>query len=433
MSEPARDELSPVGDLRDGTPPQGAPVLAPFSGWRIVVLGMIANAFGAGLIGAYGFMVSPLIEEFGATPGQLGLGMSIMIFSMAAFGPVLGPLFDRGPLRAVMLAGVALMFSGMLLLSRGTALWQLALCLGVVSVGIAMYGFLPVQVMVVNWFIRKRGTALALAAAGMSLAGFAIPPLTAWLIELASWRGALVWLGVGAAAVAAPAIALLAVRRPEDVGQHPDGDPSVATPTEHEATASAVRFRSFAGDANFWLIGIGIGLALCVPTGSGVFFVRHLEQLGIPRTDIALVISVMAGCSLAGKLSVGFLADRLDRRLLAIATILSHVVGLCIIATGSTLVTMFAAAIPLGLGGGGFIPLPGIFQGACFGRLVIGRVGGMHAFMGLPVLLAAAPLVGMAASYSGSFVLPFLALGGVQLLAAVVLAFVRIPRVEPGV
>jgi MFS family permease len=190
--------------------------------------------------------------------------------------------------------------------------------------------------------------------------------------------------------------------------------------------------RSFTGDANFWLIGVGIALALCVPVGSGVFFVRHLEEIGISRASSALVVSVMAVCSLIGKLGVGLLADRVDRRGLVVVTLVAHVLGLYLLATGATLSTMFVAAVPLGLGGGGFIPLPGILQGACFGRLVIGRIGGMHAFVGLPFLLAAAPVVGLAASSTGSFVAPFLALGGVQLLAAVLLACVRIPRIEPG-
>jgi len=430
MGETPHRDRSSGGDGATG--PREAEPSAPFTGWRIVTLGIIGNALGTGLIGAYAFMVSPLIEEFGATPAQLGLGMSISILSMAVLAPVLGPLFDRGHLRSTMLAGVAAMFTGLLLISQGSTLSQLTLGLVVAASGTSMYGFLPVQVMIVNWFIRRRGTALAIAAAGTSLAGFAIPPLIAWLIEVTSWRGALIWLAVGATAVAGPAIALLAVGRPEDVGQAPDGNAAAASPPPRESFTDPIGLSQITRQANFWLIGVGIGLALCVPVGSSVFFVRHLEEIGISRTQSALVMPVMAVFSLAGKLVVGFLADRHDRRLLAVAALLSHVLGLSIVATGSTLGTMFAAAVPLGLGGGGFMPLPGILQAACFGRAVIGRVSGLHAFLGLPFLLVTAPLTGLAASQTGSFVLPFLGLGCIQLVAAGLLACIHIPRIAPG-
>jgi MFS family permease len=359
--------------------------------------------------------------------------MSITIMSMAILGPVLGPLYDRGSLRTLMLVGVATMLGGMLLLTQGAALWQLAIFLAITSVGMSMFGFLPVKVMIVNWFVRRRGTALALAYAGTSLAGFVVPPVTAYLIEFLGWRAALLWMAIGAAAIAGPAVALLAVRRPEDVGQHPDGNPAVASHAETEARTPRASFGSLARDANFWRIGLGDALAMCVPVASGVFFVRHLEELGIPRTQVALVLPLMAVFSVMGKITVGVLADRFDARLLAVLTLVLHVLGLFIIATGSGLSAMFAAALPLGLGGGGFLPLPSILQGACFGRTVIGQVSGLHGFLGLPFLLTSAPLVGLAATYTGSFVLPFLGLGAIQLLAAFVLAFVRVPEVEPGI
>ncbi len=52
---------------------------------------------------------------------------------------------------------------------------------------------------------------------------------------------------------------------------------------------------------------------------------------------------------------------------------------------------------------------------------------------GLPLLLVSAPLTGMFAASTGSFVVPFLCLGLVQLLAAGTLAFLRVPDEEPEV
>jgi MFS family permease len=403
-----------------------------FFGWRIVTLGVIVNAVGTGLIGLFGFMVTPLIEEFGATASQLGLGMSLAIVSMALASPVLGPILDRGRLRATMLLGVATMLVALLLLSKGSTLWQLAACLMLGSIGIAMFGMLPAKVLIVNWFVRKRGRALALAYAGTSLAGFLMPPITAWLIELTSWRVALAWIATGAAVIATPAIACFAIRRPEDIGEHPDGDVPLSPGETDELLAPPIEIQSILRDPNFWRIGLGDAMAMCVPVAQGVFFVRHLEELSIPRAEIALVMTLIAACSITGKLSVGFLADRMSPRWLAVGTLCIQAVGISAVALGTGVTQMALAAIPLGLGGGGFFPLTSVLQGRCFGRLVIGRVSGLHALLGLPFLLIAAPSTGFAASSTGSFVAPFLTLGGVLMLGAAVLAFVRVPQTEPG-
>jgi sugar phosphate permease len=415
-----------------------------FDGWRIVALAALSQGLALPLLGAYGLVATPLIEEFGASTTQLGLGMSLAILATALAGPPLGVALDRGPLRTIMLGGVALMLLSVAALSRGTALWQLAVCLAFATVGLSMYGMLPVQVILVNWFVLRRGSALSFAYVGTSVSAFVVPPATAWLIEAFGWRNALLALAAGAAVLAAPAIARL-VKRPEELGQTPDGiAQGAATPVgqRRDATASEARSeptRAFASreadgvikDRNFWLIAVGIGLALSVSIAT-LFLVRHLETLGIPRTQAALVPSLMAAFGIVGKLGAGWLIDRVDARAVVAGALALHALGWAIVASQTSLAALLLAAAPLGLGGGGFLPLPAVLQGRCFGRDAIGRVGGLHGLIGLPFLLAAAPLVGWSEGRSGGFAAPFYGLTGVLLLAAGVLACLRIPAVEPG-
>ena len=391
------------------------------------------------LLAAYGLMATPLIEEFGASTLQLGIGMSLAILATALAGPALGVALDRGPLRATMLAGVALMWVSVLLLSRGNALWQLGACLAFAMVGMSMYGMMPAQVVLVNWFVLRRGSALSLAFVGTSVAAFVVPPATAFGIERLGWRAALVALASAAALLASGAIAGL-VKRPEELGQSPDGIPASEARSEPQASgetqleahsqAPASEVQSWLRDANFWLIAIGVGLTLSVSVAT-LFLVRHLETLGIPRTEAALVPSAMAVFGIAGKLTAGWAIDRFDARAVVAAALVVHALGWTIVASQSSYAAMLLAAAPLGFGGGGFLPLPAVLQGRCFGRSAIGRVAGLHALLGLPFLLAAAPLVGWAAGEGGSFVAPFYSLALVLVLAALVLARLRVPAAEP--
>ena len=410
----------------------------PFDGWRIVALAALSQGLALPLLGAYALVATPLIEEFGASTTQLGVGMSIAILATALASAPLGIALDRGPLRTIMLSGVALMLASVVALSRGMALWQLAACFAFATVGMSMYGMLPVQVILVNWFVLRRGSALSWAFVGTSVAAFVVPPTTAWLIEWLGWRGAVVALATGAAALAAPVIARL-VKRPEEVGQTPDGMPAEPPASESvreggeaaRAQSGASEVMRWLRDPNFWLIGVGVGLALSVSIAT-LFLVRHLETLGIPRTRAALIPSSMALFGIVGKLSAGWLIDRIDARAVVVAALLLHALGWAIVASGSSYSAMLLASAPLGLGGGGFLPLPAVLQGRCFGRGAIGRVGGFHALMGLPFLLSAAPLVGWSEGLTGAFTAPFYGLVGVLSLGAGVLACLRIPAVEPG-
>lgn len=399
-----------------------------FDGARVIWLAALVQGTATPLLGAFGVIQTPLIEEFATDAARLGVGMALAILAMAVSAVALGPIFDRGPLRTVMLAGVGLMFSSVFALSRGQALWQLALCLPLVAAGFSMYGMFPAQVMLVNWFVQGRGSALGRAAVGASVGALIVPVATARLVDGFGWRTALVALAASAAALAAPAIALFAVKRPEAVGQSPDGLPIGSEQRPAEAReAPAPEFRGWLRTPNFWAIGIGAGIALSVSVAA-LFLVRHLEKLGIERTQAALLPSLMAAFGILGKLAAGWAIDRIDARRVVVAVLWIYALGWTMVATQSSYGTLLAAAAPLGFGGGGFLPLPAVLQGRCFGRDAIGRVSGMHALLGLPFLVATAPLVGMAEVETGSFRTPFLGLAGALVLASAVLACVRPPR-----
>jgi hypothetical protein len=212
----------------------------------------------------------------------------------------------------------------------------------------------------------------------------------------------------------------------------PDGIPIPALlghPAEPHGAASPLA--RWSRDRNFWLIGAGVGLALSVSVAT-LFLIRHLEMLGIPRTRAALVPSSMAMFGIVGKIGAGWLIDRFDARAVVAGVLGLHALGWTIVASQSSYAAMLVASAPLGLGGGGFLPLPPVLQGRCFGRDAIGRIGGVHALIGLPFLLAAAPLVGWAEGRTGSFVVPFFGLAAALVLAASVLVCLRIPDVEPA-
>jgi Sugar phosphate permease len=398
-----------------------------------VALAALAHGVSLPLLGAYGVFATPLVEEFGASTTQLGLGMSIALLAIALVSAPLGALFDRGPLRTIMLAGAMLMFTSVLALSRSVELWQLAVGFACAAVGISMYGASPVHVVLVNWFSKRRGTALSLAHVGTSVGSLIVLPTTSWLIEWLGWRNALVALAAGALSLALPVIARF-VKRPEDLGQTPDGvsvEPAAASlvPRAGDGPSGASQVGGWLRDSNFWLIGGGAGLAFGVSIAI-LFLVRHLETLGIPRTRAAMIPASIGAFGIVGKVAAGWLVDRFEPRAVVVGTLVLQALGWAIVASPSSFTWTVVASALIGVGSSGFLPLPPVLQARCFGRDAIGRIGGLHGLIGLPFLLSAAPLVGWGEGRTGGFAVPFYGLAVALVLAAAALACVRVPEVE---
>lgn len=67
-----------------------------------------------------------------------------------------------------------------------------------VTIGCAMLGNLVVNVTLSKGFVERRGIVISIAAMGVSFGGVVLTPLATWLVDTIGWRGAWVWLGVGA-------------------------------------------------------------------------------------------------------------------------------------------------------------------------------------------------------------------------------------------
>jgi sugar phosphate permease len=109
--------------------------------------------------------------------------------------------------------------------------------LGWRMVGVAFIGFgasamggLATAKLVTNWFSRRRGTALGIAATGISASGVVMPYVTATLIEQYGWREGFLVYGAFTALVVVPLVLRLVISSPEEVGLRPDGQRPGATP-----------------------------------------------------------------------------------------------------------------------------------------------------------------------------------------------------------
>jgi len=400
------------------------PIRQPFSGWRVIAVLSLAQACGIGLLQAYSPFVQPVMQAFDLSATAVGSGMSIFILMLTGAGPVIGRFVDKGLVRLLMPTGVLVMLGGVLLMANAASGWHLAVGMAMASLGIALFGPIPANVTVTHWFLQRRGTALAVVAAGGAVAGFGLPPLAAWLIEVQGWRTALTTIAVTAAAIALPALLAGLVARPDRLGQARDG--ALPTAGAEPVVESTDGLSEWLVSRDFWLLALGMALVFAVPVGIGLYLVPFLVEQGEPAPRAALVLSVAAVAGFMGTMGAGMLADRWPPKRVMLGLLAVFAASYVALALWPTMTVALCAAVGMGVAAGGAGPFAPLFAGLRFGAPVVGRVMGVQGLIGLPLLAAGPPLVGQVREATGSYEAAFLGAAGVLLLAALLLWLFRL-------
>lgn len=415
----------------------GSGTARPFLGRRIVGAAFTAQFLASGVtFSAFGVFVVPLSQAFDTPRGKLGLAFSIAFLVMGGMGPLVGRWLDQGLTRALMVTGTAIAGLGLIVLSRATELWQMAVVYcGVVAVGGALFGMGPSQALVANWFVRRRGLALGFAVAGATVASFVTPPLAAYLIDEIGWRATLACFGAGTLAIGLPVFHFLVVARPEQVGQVPDGDPSplgmasdtLGTPSLGPAqveTGQLVR------DPRLWLLAVGFGLVFTSPIVMILVLVPFAEDLGFSRQNASYFFSAMAPFSLLGKVVFGAAADRIPARPAIWLVVFGNVLAWALLSTDPSYRLLLGIGALYGIGIGAAGPLNGVLVGLCFGRAAFGRASGIGGLASLPLVAGAPALSGYLYDTTGGYHAVFVAQMALLLVGGILLSFVRIPKRE---
>ncbi|XXG98989.1 hypothetical protein Hte_005322 [Hypoxylon texense] len=162
-------------------PPDGG-----FGAWLQVFASwvLIFNAWGISI--TYGdyqaFYESGRLFE-GQTSSNISWIGSIQAFLIFAVGALVGPFYDRGYLRLILLAGSFLVVWGHMMLSLCTEYWQVLLAQGfAVGIGGGCL-FVPSLAVMQPYFSSNLGLALGIAATGSSVGGVIYPVIFINLID----------------------------------------------------------------------------------------------------------------------------------------------------------------------------------------------------------------------------------------------------------
>jgi MFS family permease len=412
-----------------------------FYGWYIVGVGFLANvASSFALASTLSIFLKPLTTDLGISRGVFSLLRSGEGIIAACLAPFIGTLVDRYGGRWLMAGGTAIAGVGFLLLSQIDGFTQFAaIRLTLVTLGDCMMGYMVVNVIIAQWFVRQRGRALAFSSMGVGFAKVCMPILAAWLLVILGWRQT--WFVFGLTTMVLLVLpALLVIRRsPEDMGLRPDGVSESVTTTSSVASRNTENLASrpdsdaawtradAVRSSAFWLLVITFGISSMGVTGLNLHVYSYVTDLSHSAVVAASVMGVIASMQLASPLAWGFLAERIDVRYAAMLRFVIQAVGLGLaIATGG-LFCLYAGFLLYGIGLGGNMVLPDILWASYYGRRSLGRIRGMGLFISHMLAAAGPPFFGFLFDITGGYGLSFAIFGAILILSALLSLLLRPP------
>lgn len=382
---------------------------------------------------SYGVFFKAIAEDFGGSRLGVAIGLTVTNAVGAIAAPYVGRALDKYPLRNVMGIGALFMAFGFLGLSFVQNELQFYLVLGLfIGFGASSMGNLATSKLVTNWFDKRRGTALGIAAAGVSLSGVIMPYISAELIENFGWRQGFLVYSAFTFLVVVPLIFRLVISRPEDVGLRPDGampikfdDGSILPPVEK--APPKMRLLELFKEHNFRMIVLTFSLLFCSMSATLTHMIPRLTDFGYTLVEASLVMSLCAGFGVVGKLSFGWLSDRLSVRKVMAIVIFMQFTGQYLMFSSLDYLTFAIGASIFGYGVGGVVPMHGAVVGKTFGRDRFGAVLGLMRPAMFPIQILGVPFAGWIFDVTGSYNVAFQVFLGLYFLAALAVSFYRQP------
>lgn len=400
-----------------------------FRGWWVMAAGFGCTMLAIGSTTyCFGLFVRPMAESFDLSRADTNLGFILLLLGMAAWSPIVGRLMDRLPARAVMGAGAGAFGAGFLMMSLAPSPWMLGLAIfAPVGFGTVACGALAANTLTSRWFLRRRGRAMGILAVATSAGGFAMPPLLAVLLESFGWRQALAVHGVVAGLCMLGLVLWLIRDRPESVGLQPDGDAGPALGAGGSAGETPRRWAlgELLRHRNFWLIGLGCGLLFGADQALLSSIVPFGEDAGYSTQQAALLVSCLTVSAIAGKLLIGALADRVDKRWLFALVAFCHLIFLAVLLIEPGYAGLVIACATVGLAVGGAYPLWMTLLADAFGSASFGSVMGTMSLIVMPLSIFSVRYIGEVFDRSGSYDLAFWTFIAFAVVAALLIAAVK--------
>jgi MFS family permease len=343
-------------------------------GWPTLVGAMIGMGAGLGTyVSSSSYFIKPLQAEFGWSRGQVSLTTSTGLLLNSLALPLMGVLIDRYGPRAFILAGSVLFSLAYLALSAMPGQFVIYVAIVIMmslTAGPATSPLLFTKPLV-SAFEKSRGLALGFALSGAVIISFIVQPVLQYVISEFGWRAGygIVLAPIGLVCGLASFALLGGIRRVS--ARHAE-----VSLTEEEAHLGHTLPEALR-DARFWLFGVAL---VCLSLTAGAFTIHFqplLSDMGIPRSQAALLGVWFAASVVIGRLICGSLLDRFWAPGVGFVCLCAPVIGLLLFLGAPPLWLLVVGILLVGFSFGAEFDTLAFFTARYFGLRSFGAIIGV--------------------------------------------------------
>ena len=348
-----------------------------YEGWLVVgASAFIVTMIGATFFYGFGTVFNPLRAEFGWSAAATSFAFSLRQETSGIAAPLVGFVIDRVGPRRVMVFGILVVSAGLVLMSMMENLWQFYATMVVIAIGTTACGGQVGLVATATWFQTRRARAMSFMTLGGGIAGTFVVFVAA-LVEAVGWRDALRVMSVVILVFGLAGSVNIRSRPPRhhqpmdgirraDYGAGDDDVVDWGIPIRQAITSRAYLLISFALIVNSF-----------ATTSLIVHQIPFLESIDVSTALAGATVGIFSFASIAGRLGLGYLADKYDKRLVLAFAIGLAVLAMPLLALAQNLWQAILALLLIAPGFGGAIPVRPALLADYFGTKYFGALNGI--------------------------------------------------------
>ena len=319
-------------------------------GWAIVGLTLLMQTVSSGL-GFYNMSVyiNRLSAQLAVSSADTSFAVSLFFVVGGVAGLYVADLLRVWSVRKVVIAGALVSGVAVALVGFADQLWQVYALFTLFGIGNAGISIVISTTLITRWFPGpERSMALAVGSTGLSLGGFLITPLTAYVMNGWGFDLTMHWLGVFLVLSVVPIALFLRFPSNEESSAHNAADTGQLSAQLAASLAAALRSRFYI------LLAVAYVLIMGSQVGSIAHLYSRVELLG-DFTMAALAVQALSIASITGRFIGGWLVSWMPIRRFALGNLLLQSSGLLLIALAPNSVMGVVAAGIFGLSVGNLL------------------------------------------------------------------------------